>query len=92
MQEIVICGRHSGFWISEEGRKRIQELKGEETPEPPYYSDINRDDPHLIQTIKELGIEAGEDLKIVEVPDGVEWEVEEYDGLEWVSEAHRTWS
>ena len=31
-------------------------------------------------------------LRIVEIPDDVEWEIEEYDGNEWVSEKHRTWS
>jgi len=31
-------------------------------------------------------------LKIVDIPDGVEWEIEEYDGMEWVAEKHRTWS
>ena len=30
-------------------------------------------------------------LGIVEIPDGVEWEIEEYDGDEWVSEKHRKW-
>jgi hypothetical protein len=29
---------------------------------------------------------------VIEIPDDVEWEVEEYDGLEWVAEKHRTWS
>jgi hypothetical protein len=28
---------------------------------------------------------------VVEIPDGVEWEIAEYDGLEWVAEKHRTW-
>ena len=32
------------------------------------------------------------DLKVVEIPDDVEWEIEEYDGNEWVSEVHRCWS
>jgi hypothetical protein len=32
------------------------------------------------------------DLKIVEVPDEVDWYIEEYDGNEWVAEKHRTWS
>lgn len=31
-------------------------------------------------------------LKIVEIPDDVEWEICEYDGLEWVAEKHRKWS
>ncbi len=30
-------------------------------------------------------------LKIVEIPDGIEYEIEEYDGSEWVAEKHRTW-
>jgi hypothetical protein len=30
-------------------------------------------------------------LKIVEIPASVEWQIEEYDGKEWVAERHRTW-
>jgi len=55
---------------------------------------IERDDPALIQTIEELGEAANGEftkLEITEIPDGVEWKVEEYDGQEWVAEAHRTW-
>lgn len=59
---------------------------------------INRDDPILIRVVEELGGDKGEaagdyaKLKIVEIPNDVEWEIEEYDGIEWVSEVHRTWS
>jgi hypothetical protein len=55
---------------------------------------IYRADPLLVQVVEELGEEAGgrfASLKIVEIPDDVEWEVEEYDGDEWVSEKRRTW-
>jgi hypothetical protein len=31
------------------------------------------------------------ELKVVESPDDVEWEIEEYDGIEWIAEVHRTW-
>ena len=31
-------------------------------------------------------------LKIIEIPDDVDWIIEEYDGAEWVAEKHRTWS
>ena len=27
----------------------------------------------------------------VEIPDDVEWQIEEYDGTEHISEKHRTW-
>lgn len=59
-----------------------------------YSSDIERDDKNLIQTIEELKEKANSrfaDLKIVEIPDDVEWTIEDYDGVEWVSEKHRTW-
>lgn len=55
---------------------------------------IPRDDPALVATVRRLGSDAGGDyatLKIVEVPAGVDWFVDEYDGKEWVAEAHRTW-
>jgi hypothetical protein len=57
--------------------------------------DIARDDPHLIQVIEALGDRADDvhaELRVVEVPDDVNWVIEEYDGLEWVAEVHRTWS
>ena len=58
----------------------------------------NRSEPLLVQVVQALG--AGHstgasgrcaELKVVEVPDGVEWEIEEYDGSEHIAEAHRTW-
>lgn len=58
------------------------------------YRDIKRDDPHLVEAVERLGSAAWgkyAKLKVVEVPDYVEWYFEEYDGLEWVSEKHRTW-
>lgn len=54
-----------------------------------------RSDPRLIQAIEELGAEKASGrfaaLKIVEIPDDVEWTIEEYDGVEWVAKKHRTW-
>ena len=62
-----------------------------------YFSnyDIERTDPILIQVVEELGKEANtkcSELKIIEISDEVEYEIEEYDGLEHVAEKHRTWS
>ena len=31
------------------------------------------------------------ELKVVEIPDGIDWTIEEYDGVEWIAEVHRTW-
>jgi hypothetical protein len=55
---------------------------------------IDRTDPALIAVVEELGYEASggfADLKVVEIPDDVTWQIEEYDGSEWVAEVHRTW-
>jgi len=56
--------------------------------------DIPRDDPVLVQVVEELGHDAdgfAANLKIVEIPDDVEWHIAEYDGSEHVAENHRTW-
>lgn len=56
--------------------------------------DIERNDPLLIQVVEEMGDNASNRfsaLKVVEIPDDVEWQIDEYDGLEWVAEKHRTW-
>lgn len=60
-----------------------------------YLTDIPRDDPKLVQVVRQLGHEANgphAELKVVEVPDDVKWTVEEYDGREWIAEEHRTWN
>lgn len=57
--------------------------------------DEYRTDPLVIQVIEELGKEANgmcADLAIVDVPDGTNFEISEYDGLEHIAESHRTWS
>lgn len=59
-----------------------------------YANDIPRDDPDLIAVVRELGDKASGEcasLEIVEIPDGVAWKIEEYDGNEHVAEEHRTW-
>ena len=53
-----------------------------------------RDDPFLVQTVEELGEESWgvcAELRVVEIPDGIDWEITEYDGNETVEEAHRSW-
>lgn len=55
----------------------------------------SREDATLVQAVEELGKEASgrfADLKVVEIPYGVKYTIEEYDGNEHVAEAHRTWS
>lgn len=56
--------------------------------------DIERTDPDLISTVKELGSKANgtyASLDIVEIPDDVEWYIHDYYGSESVHENHRIW-
>lgn len=54
-----------------------------------------RQDPRLIAAIEKVGVDkaSGElaEIKIVEIPDGVEWEIDEYGGIETIHEKHRSW-
>jgi hypothetical protein len=53
-----------------------------------------RTDPALVEVVETLGDDASgrhADLQVVEIPGDVEWTIDEYDGVEWVAETHRTW-
>lgn len=54
----------------------------------------SRDDPDLVKVVEELGDAAGgrfSQLEVVEIPDDVEFVIDEYDGLETIREKHRSW-
>ena len=53
-----------------------------------------RTDKDFIEVVEELGDEANTNvssLAVVEIPDDIEWEIDEYDGMESVEEKHRSW-
>lgn len=55
----------------------------------------NRTHPLVIRVVEELGNIANgpcAELKVVEIPDGTDYTVEEYDGREHIAEKHETWS
>lgn len=87
MTKIAINTGFGGFSLSDEC---LQELGlGDDF----CVEDIERDDPKLIAAIEKLGTEASPegDVEIIEIPDGVDWVICEYDGKEWIAEKHRTW-
>ncbi len=56
--------------------------------------DIPRNDKDLVEIVESLGSLANgfcASLRIVEIPDDVEWHISEYDGIEHIAENHRTW-
>lgn len=84
--KVVINRCYGGFGLSEKAMKFL----GVDSSWP----DITRNDPKLVECVEKLGEEANgvyAELKVVEIPDDVNWEIGEYDGLEWVEEVHRRW-
>jgi hypothetical protein len=56
--------------------------------------DLDRTDPNLVKVVEQMGETSWGDmseLSVVEIPDGIEWHITEYDGIERVAENHRTW-
>lgn len=97
--KVVINRCHGGFSLSREAIKRVIELQGDRyDPNQHIASDwdeyypIDRDDPAVVQAVEELGETANGSyakLAIVDVPDGVDWEIDEYDGMERIRERSR---
>lgn len=90
MQKIVINKCYGGFGISKEACEHM----GLTWDEYGHADSIARDDIRLIAAVEELqeianGLDA--ELKVVEIPDGVKWEIDASDGMEWVAEMHRIW-
>jgi hypothetical protein len=87
-----VINRESDFWsMTDEERLAYNSAWHDQN-----FSDrmIARDDPLLVQVVVELGDKANNrysELKVVEIPDDVDWQIDEYDGAEWVAEKHRTW-
>lgn len=93
MQKIAINTCHGGFSLS----PAVCEILDCQTYD---YSgwDSERTDPRLIKAIESVTAQGGDpsgqyaEIKIVEVPDGVEWTLQDYDGVEAIHEEHRVWS
>ena len=106
MKKIVINNCYGGFGLSQEALIELQKSDSRLVDKfessigileegDLYPSDeLKRDNLKLVKIVEQLGSRANDEhaeLKIVEIPDNVEYIIEEYDGSEWVAEAHRTW-
>ena len=59
-----------------------------------YLNDEHRDDPILIEVVEELGKKASGshgNLVVVEIPDGMDYVIDDYDGIETLHENVRVW-
>ena len=89
--KIVINTCFGGYGLSEEAYKYM----GLEWDSYGFAPDISRTDSKLIECVETLGEKADglfARLKVVEIPDNINWYINNYDGMETVEEAHRSWS
>jgi len=90
-------------WMAERGHAvAAQEVKDWEEEGGKFYGyghvdggdGYQRNDPLLAECVETLGKSASgsmAELAVVEIPDGIEWYIHNYDGMESVEEAHRSW-
>ena len=89
MRKVVINKCFGGFGLSKEALI----LLGQES-DSFYWMDDKRTDSLLVEVVEELGERASGEyakLKVVELPEDVQWSIRERDGNEWIAENHRTW-
>jgi hypothetical protein len=59
-----------------------------------YAFDDDRANPALVSVVEKLGNAASGScarLRVTEIPDGIEWNIDEYNGNESIEKAHRSW-
>ena len=98
--KIVINRCYGGFSLSETAKNMYKQATAHIQRPPNWFlvTDVSRDDPILVQIVENMGVQAASGgfskLAIVEIPDDVPadgWIIQDYDGVEWVAEKHRTW-
>jgi hypothetical protein len=85
MKKIVINRCYGGFGLSYDALQAL----GIESEH-----DIERDDPKLVAVVESMGDKANSrnsQLIVVEIPDDVQYFIDEYDGMECIRENHRVW-
>ena len=95
--KIVINTCYGGFSLSDKAHECLKDFQEDVRVYKNYDSwwNDNRHSSELISVIERLGDEANTSssrLKVIEIPDDVEYTIQNYDGIEWVAEVHRTWS
>lgn len=88
--KIVLNKCFGGFSLSQEG----VEFLGLEWDGYGHCDDIDRCDPKLVECVETLGGKANGSLArlvVIEIPDDLNYTIENYDGIERVEEVHRSW-
>ena len=100
--KIAVNKDFGGFGVSKEVYKKLNKkwdgygyLSNEDfnINSDNYYA--YRAHPDLIEAIESVGINKASGelacIRIIDIPDNVEWEIDDYDGIETVHEIHRSW-
>ena len=90
--KIVLNKCFGGFGLSEEAYKFLG-LKWDKYGYT-FCEYDKRTDKKLIECVEKLGDKAsghGAKLEVVEIPDNIEWTIENYDGVETCEEKHDSW-
>lgn len=85
MRKVVINKCYGGYGLLKAAEEMVISRGGD-----PKKRDCNE----LIWVVENMGAWVNtrySNLKVVEIPEDVDWQIDEYDGLEWVAEVHRTW-
>lgn len=99
--KIAICADYGGFELSIQARRFLKEkhnLTDHEITQFRYFKSDeqttktvwNRHDFRLIDAIEQYQ-DTMPDIAIVDIPDGTDYIIQEYDGLEHIAERHRKW-
>ena len=88
--KVVINTCFGGFGLS----KEAYEFLGRRWDGYGFDFKVDRTNPDLIRVVETLGKKADgmcAKLKVVEIPDGIRYTIEDYDGAEHIAEEHKTW-
>jgi hypothetical protein len=88
--KIVVNRAFGGYSLSKEACNHI----GIDYDGYGYDFENDRTNPKLIEAVETLGEKANGSLaalQVIEIPDDVDWYIDEYDGWETIRENHRSW-
>lgn len=93
--KVVINNCFGGFGLSDEAEAWLYK-RGLDVNDFGTFTNENklRTQPLLVECVETLGKDVNtsySELKIIEIPDDVDWGISEYDGIESIHEVHRVW-
>lgn len=88
--KVILNRCFGGFDLSERARGFLEARRSESWD----YWVSHRDDPALVKCVEALGDKADSDysqLEVFDIPDGIRYEIIDYDGIEWAVEVGHIW-